>query len=274
MVNSKSSSRETSRKSQEKYPTNKVLVLDIDSTIIDTFHAEPFIHELEYYSNDDEVIKEKEALRMWNTLPEDQRYYFELEGNPYIGVKRPYVAEFLSFARRYFRYIIVWTAGSMPYANSILKVLNFHPDKVLARENTVYKYNRVKKPLNRIFNDPDYSSIANPSNTLMVDDNWTFEETPENGILIPPYKRRNKSINWYFPGTVEHTIRTMEERRNRVDESASLKEETVGPRMLRVLEEWFELPQVRNSTDVRLLDKRDIFVHSEGYWKEYGRNSS
>ena len=84
------------------------------------------------------------------------------------------------------------------------------------------------KPLEQMIREiPELKSIKSLSNTLAIDDKeYTIKDNPDNGILIPQY----------VPKTIDE------------EDDALLK-----------LMEWLKRPDVKNSTDVRNLDKKNIF---------------
>lgn len=197
--------------------TNRHLVLDIDSTLANTFPT------MDGHGSANERV-----------------YYLELtDGDsitPMWGVFRPHLVEFMNFADQYFEQIHIWSAGQYQYVHQIVDIM---ADTTLISPSTVFTYDNcaynmtsdqyIYKPLSKIY---QAVTTANPMNTLVIDDRKeTFSRNPSNGILIPPYEPKIDEID--------------------IEDNALLK-----------IICWLSLPQVIATSDVRLLDKRNIFTVS------------
>jgi TFIIF-interacting CTD phosphatase-like protein len=218
--------------------TDKCIVLDLDETLVHS-HSDPnidFLKELKIYSDPslldirertyrismDDVVHKKgtgDKTEMW-------------------GVIRPHVREFLIACFNYFKIVIIWSAGRKNYVNAIVDYL-FRDLKYPA---IVWNFNDLErssdgmyiKPLEKLIQKvPGLSKYMSLENTFIVDDRVTVfqEPNPKNGIEIPPYKPDLKKI-----------------RSLRSDDTA-----------LSQLVNWFHKPEVKNSKDVRELDKSKIF---------------
>lgn len=157
-------------------------------------------------------------------------------GYDFAAIKRPGLDKFLRFAKAYFDRIIVWTAGDYEYGHAMVKEIfrdHSKPDLILTRDNVVYSdpqnMRSGYKPL-RIINSL-CPGMIDPSWTLFLDDTVSnFQEDPDNGLHIPQY------------------------RPDEADPFAS------DDRCLSHLMEWLDRSEVRESRDVRLLDKSKIFT--------------
>jgi hypothetical protein len=154
------------------------------------------------------------------------------------GAFRPHLRQFLSFAKYYFAGVIVWSAGQTKYVHEICRKIFIDPD---FQPLIIYTYDDcemgadyVYKPIAKLMNDNAVKAYVNPKETLTLDDREdTFSKNPRNGIKIPPYE----------PRMTPDGIMT--------DDIALLQ-----------LMKWLELPSVINASDIRTVDKRNIFSTS------------
>jgi TFIIF-interacting CTD phosphatase-like protein len=221
---------------------NKVIVLDLDSTLVCTQKKMSDLYDLG-------ILKDPELL------PIRQRtYIIDIENlnsqsnlsrgsgtiNSMWGVTRPGLKRFLIFCFSYFRMVVVWSAGRKSYVEAIIDEIF----KDIRRPSPVFTYNdldtlkgkydptkRLKKLYTR---HPEYAEYLNERNTLIIDDNpLTFVENPDNAVEIPDY-------------SPEPTISSLGQ-----EDHALLQ-----------LQYWFLQKTVVNAPDVRLLDKSKIFSTS------------
>src|SRR3990167_2749575 len=157
----------------------------------------------------------------------------QFEGDNYVeeemwAITRPHLRDFLRFSFSYFNYVIIWSAGTYEYVNlairNIFKDLPL-PHIIYTRDDCAEHVNsEYTKPLKKLY---DLNRDIRPENTFILDDKaMSFINDPDNGILIPVYKPN--------PADIPH---------NRDDNLLKLME-------------WFSLPEVSQSSDVRKLDKR------------------
>lgn len=147
--------------------TDKVIILDIDHTLVDSTG---------YKSSDP-----------------DRRYVLAFpDGNKITGSMRPNVKEFLSFLKKYSKEVIIWTAGTKDYAEAIVELLfeeGDYPKHVLSRNDCAMRENYCHKPIRPLSHRLGYD----PSSVLIIDDTeTTFTENPSNGLLIPRYLGNNE----------------------------------------------------------------------------------
>lgn len=158
------------------------------------------------------------------------------------GIYRPYLREFIDFCFKYFKHVIVWTAGTKKYAKEMCNILfPFQkPTLVYSEEETQFEIYEeegmvtqyTRKSLRKLYTDPKLiDQGVNEKNTFILDDSdETFIFNKDNGILIPRYE-------------ANMTVRGIKE----ADES------------LLKLMKWLMKPEVRHSRDIRKLDKSEVF---------------
>lgn len=210
--------------------TNKCLVLDLDETLVHTFDDMDSYRKLGIMNSPHTLdlrprIYRIELLDVYDNLGTGIR-------TPIWGITRPYLSEFLQFCFQYFRMVTVWSAGQYPYVHSIVSHIfrdAYPPQIVFTRDDCLIETN-LHKPLEKIFKESD--GVMNLMNTFALDDKETTFSThnPQNGVLIPEYA---PYPNYYA-------------LRNNDDNLLRLKD-------------WLMKPDVMNATDVRTLNKNDIF---------------
>ncbi len=158
--------------------TNKVIVLDLDSTLVHTFEQDP-------------------DLNIYNSLARETkgRTYLLSYGDPdpiHWGVTRPYLKEFLSFCFSYFPVVAVWSAGTKDYVHEVVKEIfqgGPQPHIIFTREDCVTRNTILEKPLSKMF--PRVTGMG-LNNTFFLDDRSNvYRETPNNGIEMPIYEPSN-----------------------------------------------------------------------------------
>jgi hypothetical protein len=212
--------------------TDKILVLDLDATIIST--SSDMAAYFQIYNNP--------ALA-------DRLYTFELVDGGYKevpgggktcfiwGILRPGVYDFLVFADTYFKEVRIWSAGQYKYVHAIVNILYSRlPD--IRRPSIIKTYCDCIISEHNIFKNLSTFHHGEQGKILSLDDRSdTFRNNPYNGIKIPAY---------------EPTM----------DLSSILAEELT----LSQLCLWLLVPQVKNAIDVRTLNKDNIFkVSVEAY---------
>lgn len=218
--------------------TNKCIVLDLDETLI---HSSEKINDLINLNimSDPDLLDVRE--RVYQIIMDDV-VYRKGSGIKTVmwGIVRPYAKEFLKMCFKYFKVVIVWSAGKRKYVDAIVDFLF----KDIQRPHVVYSYDECEKtpsellvkPLRKLIdNEADLSKYMNLENSFMIDDRHTVysgykNDNPNNGIQIPPYKP-------------EFTIKSLRKYDNN----------------LKQLMEWFLEHETINSEDVRVLDKSNIF---------------
>lgn len=215
--------------------TDKCIVLDLDNTLICTA---------------DEGKENRSLISILNSptnFPIHNRLYcldFEDYDRPgegttcsMLGVRRPYLDQFLYFCFAYFKVVAVWSAGTKPYVDAVVNEIFADiqpPHIVFSRDETERRDKRTVKPLQKLYDANEMTRrYMNPRNTLIVDDlSSNFEDNLNNGILIPGYQ----------PSFTTSSI-------NQNDES------------LKQLVEWFSKNEIKMASDVRTLNKAQIFIN-------------
>lgn len=219
-------------KQHPKPKTDKTIVLDLDRTLIATQDVKSPLHDMLknsilYYPIRTRVYEidvcdlDKKSIRKRGLGTSCKMW----------GLARPHYQEFLKFCFKYFKYVVVWSAGRAPYVEEIVNFLFRglpYPHAVLTYDNLLVdgKYYTVKN-LNKVAEllNIDMKTI------LALDDNEdTFTANPKNGILIPPY---NDNMT-----------------QNEVKE----KDEA-----LLQLKKWLKTKEVIETNDVKNLNKDHIF---------------
>lgn len=226
-------------KTDKKSRTPWNLVLDMDETLLHTFHHIRDLHELDMFNptNVACIPLRKSVYKI--DLPRPDGGYDE-----YWGMYRPYLTEFLKFANEFFDNIIIWSAGTTDYVHDIIrKMFRDHesPSAVLTRPHCVQDKDFIEKPIEKISDICNMYQNVDLSNTLIVDDRETAysDSNPENGIMIPPFEP-------------EPTIKGMCK-----DDIALLQ-----------LQLWFELMHLKYPrADVRALDKSRIFTTTPSMYR-------
>jgi hypothetical protein len=151
------------------------------------------------------------------------------------GVKRPYLDEFLTFCEKYYKRIIVWSAGTKGYVEHVVAALfknHRKPYAVLTRDDVVYIDSKKKmyhKPLTVI--EKNYPGLIERRLTFFVDNMVeNFKDNRDNGIVIPDFEP-DQTIGFSYKDNY-----------------------------LLDLMKWFMLPEVRESKDVTKLNKDKIFT--------------
>lgn len=210
------------------------IIIDLDETVVST-------------KADGNIRK---VLQEPDTLDLRCRYYqFDLldvmqtdlpgTGKAYqvAGFTRPGTPEFLKYCFTRFRTVAVWSAGQDQYVKHMVDFLF----RDLPRPDVVFSWPECQtlpsgnyhKPIRHMSkNKTNIRSPITLTNTFALDDRLdTFGiENPQNGILIPAYQ----------PQYTKESLRQND------------------PALYQLIH-WLELPEVKNSKDIRTLDKSRIF---------------
>lgn len=146
---------------------------------------------------------------------------------------RPYLQKFLAYCQFRFNKKIIWSAGGLINVQLMTSAMTSNSpikfDTMLSSDDTPVTAAQScgAKDLYKLYT---LFPEMNASNTLILDDNEsTFAGDINNGITIPQFNNEKPS-------------------------------ELSTDDSLLVLMEWFDRPSVVNTRDVRLLDKRHIFI--------------
>ena len=181
-------------------PTEKkrrCIMLDLDATLIHTATKDKYsgifseaatiqgLRDRIYHMFIDDVMS--------NT---DDGFHGEGQRSEYWGIERPGLKEFLKWCFSFFDVVGVWSAGQKPYVRAICKKI--FVGKGIKSPHIVWTYNECEfqgegkamlKDLNKMVESPEGKKLGmSLSNIVLVDDRMaSYNATPNNGILIPPF---------------------------------------------------------------------------------------
>lgn len=211
--------------------TEKCVILDLDETLVSTQEDLSDLTRLKILSDPKlmslrpriYVLEMNDVITPTGTGKTDMMW----------GIVRPHVMEFLIFCFSYFKIVAIWSAGQNKYVDVIVNHLfkDLKPPHVIFSMDDIGS--KITKPIvemiAKVTNLKDYMSLEN---TLVIDDRIdNFSANPKNGILIPGYRP-------------EPNIDQL-----KAEDQALLQIKT-----------WLLLDEVKNSSDVRTLDKTNIFI--------------
>lgn len=157
-----------------------------------------------------------------------------------LAIVRPGVlTKLIPYCRRRFRNVGIWSAGMPHYVLAMSKIFQkVGVDHFTAEDFLLDRYDcsagidgkeAGTKHLLKLYNQ---RPTIRPESTFIVDDRATsFHLDPQNGIYIPAFNRMT-------------TLESLSQPDDAFDRLIA----------------WWELPEVKNATDVRTLDKSRIFA--------------
>ena len=221
----------------------KNIVLDIDATLVHTHGDMDDFKMLNVYGNEEQLEMRKKVYNM--RIIDVSDVPGEGEVTDLAGIYRPYLREFLEFGFSYFDNIVIWSAGKKKYVEKMCEymfplkkqpILIFNYDDCEGDEN-----NLIIKPLEKIYNHPDCKGKLFPENTFVLDDrSETYSMNKRNGIQIPEFE----------------SDMSVEDICNHPDVE-----------FLKLMS-WLSTKEVRESDDVRKLNKKNIFSRSLKEYRE------
>lgn len=202
------------------------LVLDLDSTLVHTNNINDDFMNINLYHH---TIHHK--VRSFSIDNNNEHVYLWT-------IFRPYLKEFLDFCSKYFKNVYIWSAGQYKYVHIIKDLIytdiHVKPDVIYTYDDCIISNNNIFKPLDKMFRDIQVPKDVNVTNTFVIDDRLdTFSHNPGNGILIPIYEPRG--IHGIQNDTDDCLVKLMG---------------------------WFISKEVMNATDVRSINKNNIFTTS------------
>ena len=220
--------------------TEHNIVLDIDATLLHTQDEAYDLEEMNIYSN-------PTRFRLRNKV-----YHMNLidvtndpgKGNitSLSGIYRPFLKEFLDFCFEYFNNVIIWSAGKRKYVEECCRLMFpiDSPSIIYSWDDCVNNSKGLFKPLSKLFDNKEYEHLnITAQNTFHLDDrDDVYSLNPDNGIKIPEF---------------ECSMSTNKIMGHKDDELLKLMC-------------WLSQSKVKNSKDIRTLDKSSIFkVSCEEY---------
>lgn len=163
------------------YPlTNKVIVLDLDETLVNSHESLDELKGLDIASL---------GNRFYSLFLAPEHYHVW-------GLMRPGCREFLSFCFDYFDRVIVWSAGKAEYVKAVVdRIFDGlpEPDGVFSRQFCEMEGGNTTKPLVKL---QPYFPEVNLANTLIIDDREHNFLTcnPNNAILIPAFEKDDQAL--------------------------------------------------------------------------------
>lgn len=224
----------------------KTLILDLDETLIHSYEDPHFLESYGIYTTPEIYRK----FHPTGSSPIAYSMFLDLpSGNSRIwGLYRPYMYEFLSFAKEYFDNILVWSAGLQSYVEEISQRIfldsGMSSPKLIWSRNKCYNYQGYyHKPISELISDistrPFSQLKIEAKSTLILDDKtYTFMQNPDNGVLIPIF----------YPG---------KDRSNKIPLLQDLLDRSDNA--LVQFMNWLKRSEVRNCEDIRILNKTKIF---------------
>ncbi len=218
--------------------TNKCIILDLDETLVHSSKELDDLWELNLMKDPNLIDLRRRTYRI--TMDDVVSKKGTGVKTVMWGIVRPHVREFLIACFAYFKVVIVWSAGKRKYVDAIVDYLfkdMRRPIVVYSRDECVKTDNGLLvKPLQKMIRDePGLDKYMGLENSFMIDDRTTVYDgfkgdNPYNGIQIPAY--------------------------NPVFGIESLRSDDIALKQLMM---WFMRPEVMKSTDVRELNKSNIF---------------
>jgi TFIIF-interacting CTD phosphatase-like protein len=213
--------------------TNKVIILDIDHTLVSSMLDKQLqiflslsLQEQGTHRVLDLTMKRDEGDE------DDDGYETQLK-----SICRPHLHSFLTWCNWYFSHVIFWTAGTRSYAEAVVSALyddRIYPRPlVYARKECLPVDNTYRKPIEMLIARFSLEKFMDMHNCVIVDDTpTTYKYNPDNAIPIPPFLREDFSVE---------TLRQSDE-------------------CLLHIKAWFETEHVLKSTNLASLsDKATIF---------------
>ncbi len=220
--------------------TNKVVVLDLDATLLSTADDMASFKELGIMT-DPKLVTLRRRCYCLKLTDFDKRG----DGSTYSfwGIKRPHIDTFLLWCMNYFSLVIVWSAGTFHYVHAIVNDIfrDLRPPALVWTANDIdYDTDEeVLKPLTKLMNsDFKYKHLITKQNTVFIDDNdSTFRFNKKNAVHIKPFNE-------------EFNIESMKKNDN----------------TLLQLMHFFMLPHVIHADDITKVDLTRIFDYD---YKDY-----
>lgn len=212
----------------------KGIIFDLDECILHTFKNPDLNLEGEILRDARLAGLRGERYYSCNIIPESQP-----RGSGVViktwGVTRPHFKEFYIFCKTYFDFIGVWTAGLREYGEEIIEQIMHDirpPDLCFYRDEIENTKDGYHKPIQKFISHPSASGRINITNTVFIDNRGAnFYSSPGNGVTIPDYEP--------YPNLS-----------NILSDDICLLQ----------FQQWLMRNEVRNTNDVRTLDKSQIFT--------------
>lgn len=161
---------------------DKVIVLDLDETLVHTFNDDGFNNSNKGY----------ELLRLYPDLRGRLRK-LNIPGSTMWSIKRPYTDVFLQYVLDNFGKVIVWSAGMDEYVHEVVEwifgTILINPDAIYGRSFCELESKKYTKPIRKLIIQPELHGSVRMDNTLFIDDNViSTSPNPSNAVTIPRYQ--------------------------------------------------------------------------------------
>jgi hypothetical protein len=207
--------------------TSLNVVLDLDETLVNT----------RFDSEDEQRIKELRGYsrsRIYDfRIPDLDGRRGSGEIFDVVGVIRPGLEDFLDFCFGYFQKVTIWSAGTKVYVEHLVSHIFRNvgmPHVIFTRGDCeIMKDKTIRKPITKMIERTKFDMSL--ENTFLIDDqviNSYLE--PNNIIVIPPYEPE-------------------------LSPTGVMRDDGV----FKNLKDWLLTNQVMSNTDVKQLDKKNIF---------------
>ena len=173
---------ESSNISKPNQKSDKVVIFDLDETLVHTNKNQQIDSLLDHY------IPIKSKLYVVNTVYDVQDDHVKITNM--WGLTRPYFSELINFCFNRFDKVIVWSAGTERYVRDVVKKTFSkigNPDFIFTRKDLLSTEEGDTKSILYLAKQNPMLGL-NLKNTIVIDDKeYNFLENKDNGVLIPEY---------------------------------------------------------------------------------------
>ncbi len=151
----------------QKIKNKKILILDLDETLVHSSCNSPF-----FYNNNNNFNNNNNNNFNNNFYDFEYTIYYKNKNIPIYVYKRPYVNEFLYQMSKLFT-IYIFTSSMKEYSNKLIDLLDFEKciDKRYFRENCTKLNDLYVKDLNKLFDRKKFTNDYVNKNIIIIDNN-------------------------------------------------------------------------------------------------------
>ena len=153
------------QKTQKISKNKKILILDLDETLVHSSCNSPFFYNYNTNNNYNNNYNN-------NFYDFEYTIYYKNKNIPIYVYKRPYVNEFLYQMSKLFT-IYIFTSSMKEYSNKLIDLLDFEKciDKRYFRENCTKLNDLYVKDLNKLFDRKKFTNDYVNKNIIIIDNN-------------------------------------------------------------------------------------------------------